>query len=109
LDEEKRSRIISRLNEKVITPYLRSFSNEYFPEEPWWYSSTANWNTVCNGGMLCLALYLSKESEDASKAIPIAMNGLETYINNIHSDGSSEEGVGYWTYATIFLTYALLT
>lgn len=109
LDEEKRSRIISKLNQKVITPYLRSFSNEYFPEEPWWYRNTANWNTVCNGGMLCLALYLSKESEEASKAIPIAMNGLETYINNIHSDGSSEEGVGYWTYATIFLTYALLT
>lgn len=109
LDEEKRKKILPKLNEKILIPYLKSFDPEFFPEKPWWYDYTANWNNVCNGGLLCLALYLSKENEYARKAIPIALNGLDHYINAMHEDGSSEEGIGYWTYATNFLAYAFLT
>jgi hypothetical protein len=109
LDEEKRSRIIPKLNEKILIPYLQAFDPECFPEKPWWYDYTANWNNVCNGGLLCLALYLSKENDYAVKAIPIALKGLDYYINAMHEDGSSEEGIGYWIYATNFLTYAFLT
>jgi hypothetical protein len=109
LDRDKRVQIISKLQERIIIPYLSLTTGEASNKVPWWYRSETNWNSVCNGGLLCLAHYLSNEDQNARKAVEMGSKGLNVFINHLHPDGTNEEGVGYWMYGIMFLVYALLS
>ncbi len=109
LPKAKRKKIIEQVEEKILKPYIIGVTATD-EEKFWWYDETINnWNTVCNGGVLCLALLLSKENTYADQIVPLALKGLDHYIEHMHQDGSCEEGVGYWAYAMMYLTYALVT
>ena len=95
---------------RIIDTYLSATdSDNHSGKTVVWYNWTNNWNAVCNGGMLCLALYLKDRYEDAKKAVSIALRGLNYYIDALHEDGSSPEGIVYWSYGLSYMTYALLS
>jgi hypothetical protein len=63
-----------------------------------WYTAKHNWNTVCNGGAVVLALALRDESELAAQVLEKAASAMAPYWNHIGDDGGWDEGTGYWTY-----------
>ncbi|MEM7033280.1 MAG: heparinase II/III family protein [Chloroflexota bacterium] len=110
LSPHKRQTLVSQIKTRIIQPYLQMCAPPTPDIAPVnWYRRTNNWNAVCNGGMLVLALTLADEDEQAAKAIPVALKGLQYLIDTLHHDGSSKEGIGYWQYGTSYLAYALLS
>ena len=106
---QERHILIATILERIVQPYLQLCGPEAdHNDSANWYTRTNNWNAVCNGGMLVLALTLEDEQEQAAKAVPIALEGLQYFLDTLHPDGSSEEGIGYWQYGISYLTYALL-
>ncbi|MEM7532922.1 MAG: hypothetical protein AAF639_12145 [Chloroflexota bacterium] len=109
LSPQNRQMVVDAALERIVQPYLRLCCPEAPDVKPvGWYTRTNNWNAVCNGGMLVLALTLADELEEAARAVPIALEGLQYFLDTLHPDGSSKEGIGYWQYGIGYLTYALL-
>lgn len=106
-NSERVDRVVKWADAKVFTPYLKETSSPDPQKRAWWYESTINWNTVCNGGILCLALMLEDRLGRANQTIPIALKGMDAYIEALNPDGSYLEGTGYWVYGSIFLFYGL--
>ncbi len=106
-DKKRADQLIDWVDKYVFTPYLEAVSSPKPEERAWWYESTINWNSVCNGGLLCLALTLENRLNKAKESVPLALKGLDAYIDALHPDGSYPEGTGYWQYGNIFLFYGL--
>ncbi len=106
-DADRVERVIKWVDAKIFAPYLKATESEDPKKRAWWYETTINWNTVCNGGILCLALTLEDRLENAKRIIPVALKGMDAYIAALHGDGSYPEGTGYWVYGSIFLFYGI--
>lgn len=109
LTSKQRAAVVEALDRLAFKPYLAAVSVKNPEELPWWYLTTINWNSVTNGGIYCAALYLAEECETAKVLLPYAERGLSVFAENLHRDGSCEEGIGYWLYGVMFLSYALTT
>jgi hypothetical protein len=73
-----------------------------------WTRSEANWNQVCNGGMIIGALAVADtDPKYAQVIIPAAVKSLPTALISYAPDGSWMEGPGYWHYATQYTAYGL--
>lgn len=73
-----------------------------------WTRSEANWNQVCNGGMIIGALAVAEtDPKYAQVIIPEAVKSLPTALNSYAPDGAWMEGPGYWHYATQYTAYGL--
>lgn len=88
LDKMIVEKVKSEVNRRVFVPFQ---NNTY-----WWEGGWNNWTSVCLGnvGMAMMSLapeIFEKESERIIK-------GIMCYIDGFPDDGSSLEGVGYWTY-----------
>jgi hypothetical protein len=69
----------------------------------WFYTSSNNWNSVCNSGLLYGALALYDEIPDVSKDIVSkCINTNPTALSAYAPDGAYPEGFGYWGYGTSF-------
>ncbi|MCE9518188.1 MAG: hypothetical protein K8R87_01260 [Verrucomicrobia bacterium] len=74
----------------------------------WFVKSIHNWNQVCNGGLLSVALALADEEPAVSrliiagvrKSLPLAMAAYAP-------DGAYPEGPGYWVYGTGYNVIAI--
>lgn len=69
----------------------------------WFYSSTSNWNQVCNAGLTygAIAIY----DEEPVEAKKILDKALETNVIALHEygpDGNYQEGPMYWEYGSSF-------
>lgn len=72
-----------------------------------WRDGSNNWNTVSNSGILISALAIADESpfteKITSEIIQKALSSLKNSLMSYGDDGGTEEGPGYWNYATKYL------
>ena len=67
-----------------------------------WHLSSDNWNGICHGGLIDLALSMYEtDNQFMSNVISIATNGMTPYLKSFEPDGASEEGIAYWDYGLI--------
>lgn len=111
LSKDQRARLVAAAEERIFGGYLHMCPPDKAPEDrAWWYRVKTNWNSVCNGGVLTLALALRGDpgAPSAEKVIPLTTEGLQFYIDGLPDDGSCIEGIGYWQYGILYLFYACL-
>lgn len=68
------------------------------------YTSTSNWNQVCNGGLVCgaLATYEVNPTE-AKDIIEKALDSNKAALMAMYApDGNYPEGSSYWCYGTLY-------
>ena len=98
LDAEVAHRIYAEVDRRVFEPYLR------WHYSLGWYKGGNNWNGVCNSSVASAFLLLERDPRRVAEALAIAFSGLQTFLDTaFESDGSSNEGVGYWSYGLINL------
>lgn len=105
LSEERRELLDTAIRRRIFGAYLEVTAPG---REVVWYRSTINWNAVCNGGVLTLALLRGDRDPQAAAVRERALTGLQYYIEGLHPDGSLPESIGYWQYGIIHLGYVLL-
>lgn len=101
----QRARLYAMARQRLFEAYLATTPPT---GECHWYRHPYNWNAVCNGGMLALALRWHGREPLAGECARRARAGLQYYLDGLNADGSSMESVHYWQYGTIYLTHALL-
>jgi hypothetical protein len=95
IEERVRDRIRREIERRVFAPYLDH------PEEYWWYKGHNNWNGVCNGGIGTAFLLLEEDTTRLAHALEVVLAGLDVFLaTGFEADGTSTEGVGYWSYGT---------
>ena len=98
MDAEVAHRIYAEVDRRVFEPYL------HWHDSMWWYKGGNNWNGVCNSSVASAFLLLERDPRRVAEALAIAFGGLQTFLETaFESDGSSNEGVGYWGYGLINL------
>lgn len=98
LDAEVAHRVYAEADRRVLEPYLR------WHDSMWWYHGGNNWNGVCNSSVAAAFLLLERDPRRVAEALAVAFSGLQTFLATaFESDGSSNEGVGYWHYGLINL------
>lgn len=98
LDAEIAHRVYAETDRRVLEPYLR------WHYSLGWYHGGNNWNGVCNSSVAAAFLLLERDPRRVAEALAVAFGGLQTFLATaFESDGSSNEGVGYWHYGLINL------
>ncbi|WP_396627076.1 heparinase II/III family protein [Luteitalea sp.] len=111
---ERRAPIVDGVVRRALDAYLQAIES---PKPPGWHAGKNNWNTVCNGGAVMLALALqgmgrvgesqgragspSPATGIADKAARVLAKGvpaMDPYWNHLGPDGAWDEGTGYWRY-----------
>lgn len=88
--------IINSLINNAFIPALDS-------KNSWFRSTTNNWNSVCNGGLVCSALAVAESApEIANKILSISIESNKKILEAYNPDGGYPEGYGYWSYGTIY-------
>ncbi|MPY88571.1 MAG: hypothetical protein GEU99_11660 [Luteitalea sp.] len=95
LTPEEQTRLREGIERRALQPYLDAVTRE---EPMGWWKGSNNWNAVCNGGAAVAALALRDESKLASTALPLAVEGMKVYWDQLPDDGAWNEGTGYWQY-----------
>lgn len=81
----------------------RAGLSSFFP------TTTSNWNSVCNAGLLAAALAFAEDEPDlASRVLAHAVPSLALPQSGFEPDGASEEGPTYWSYGTEFFCLSAL-
>ena len=72
-----------------------------------WKDDRSNWGLVCNGGITAgaLAVMGDAESEYCAQIVELALRSVETPMSLFAPDGVWTEGIGYWEYATRYMSY----
>ena len=108
LDDSSKKKIENALWNLYLTPALKCYNeaNGIGPDflnhldiEGWWTRCSSNWNMVCNGSVICVALAIADTDEMCCTLTEYALKGLPYTIVQYLPDGASEESVGYWKYA----------
>jgi len=72
-------------------------------KDPYWASTTNNWNQVCNSGMTIGALAVAERDPAlAARMVDRAIENLQYAAKAYAPDGIYPEGPGYWSYGTGF-------
>ncbi|MHA6480357.1 CBM96 family carbohydrate-binding protein [Paenibacillus sp. strain BS8-2] len=104
--EAQRLTLETALINKALTPSL-AYYNETVPAGTLnWTKVDHNWNFICNAGMMMGALAIADRYPALSEEI--VQGGIATLpraMANFAPDGAWNEGPGYWSYSTIYLTY----
>ncbi|MBM4194726.1 MAG: hypothetical protein FJ202_10170 [Gemmatimonadetes bacterium] len=95
LTDTERRRLREGVEQRALAPYLKAVDSA---RPMYWFHTENNWNPVCNGGAVVLALALRGESALSSRVLELAVPAMAYYWNNLGDDGGWEEGTGYWTY-----------
>ena len=96
LSAQSREMIKNAIVTKGINP---SKNNSYNS----WLRSSANWNQVCNAGMVFGALAIQEDYPDLSKEIiNRAFETIPKPMEAYQPDGIYPEGYAYWGYGTTF-------
>lgn len=71
-----------------------------------WEKSTNNWAAVCAGSIGIAAMY-ETDGEKLAALLERMQAAMESYISSFPADGTSMEGISYWTYGfSFFVAYA---
>ena len=96
LSDHARELIKSAIVTKGINPSKNSSYNS-------WLTSAANWNQVCNAGMVYGALAIQEDYPDLAKEIiDRAFKSIPKPMEAYQPDGVYPEGYAYWGYGTTF-------
>ena len=72
-------------------------------ENAWFFSSSNNWNSVCNAAMLCGALATLERAPEYCKAlIDKCIGSNKLALAAYEPDGVCPEGFGYWEYGASY-------
>ncbi|MGM9652021.1 MAG: heparinase II/III family protein [Eubacteriales bacterium] len=94
LTPERRELMERAVNEKSLIPTL----TEHRAGRGW---GCSNWNPVCNGGTMAMALaYSSVYPEKCAELLGYAIRNAEIGFLNYAPDGGYLEGPAYWNYGT---------
>jgi len=95
LTADERARLREGVERRALRPYLEAADRE---QPPFWFSAQHNWNPVCSGGAVVLALALGVDSTLSDRVLALAAPAMAPYWNHLGSDGAWDEGTGYWEY-----------
>jgi hypothetical protein len=95
LTAEERDELRHGVERRGLQPYLEAISSGRATA---FFTTRHNWNPVCNGGAVVLALAVEGESELSDAVLTLAVPAMDHYWNHLADDGGWEEGTGYWTY-----------
>ena len=72
-----------------------------------WKNDKSNWGLVCNGGIAAgaLAVMGDAESEYCAQIVELALRSIETPMSLFAPESVWTEGIGYWEYATRYMSY----
>ena len=110
LNSTSKSTLVNALFTKGLTPFYLGYQNKSF----FWVNNTINWNCVCSGGSIVGTLAIADEPNMPSwvwsGVYDISLTSMPVCISAYSSEGSWEEGQGYWEYASKFnvLTFTAL-
>ncbi len=93
----KRARYL--VQERVLNRYLETNFG--------WEKAQNNWAAVCAGSVGVAALYEAKDTEQMARIVEKLHGAMESYVGSFPEDGTSMEGISYWTYGfSFFVAYA---
>jgi hypothetical protein len=111
VDAARARAVIDGVVRRALDPYLDAVER---PAPPGWHTARHNWNTVCNGGAIVLALALQRDGSAGSpdrlrsgqagqadrttRVLARAVPAMDQYWNHLGDDGAWDEGTGYWRY-----------
>ncbi|MFV0554265.1 MAG: heparinase II/III family protein [Mangrovibacterium sp.] len=96
LKSTTKEQVVEALKQKAIAPYDNSSYN-------WFLSSSGNWNSVCNAGLVFAALAIFEEEKElATAVINSALETIHLPLAVYEPSGNYPEGPGYWDYGTSF-------
>ena len=100
LSISQKSQLVAAARKYALEPGLLQMTGN---TSVWaWYQSTDNWNGICHGGLIDLALSMYEtDNQFMSNVISYAANGMILYMKSFEPDGASEEGIAYWDYGLI--------
>lgn len=68
-----------------------------------WEKSKNNWAAVCAGSVGIAAMY-ETDGEKLAALLERMQAAMESYVSSFPADGTSMEGISYWTYGFAFFT-----
>lgn len=93
--------------EQTVKEYAIDIVNDVNSTKTWYKKDTANWNIVCNGGMLLTAMAFCDVYPDACfDLMAEAINSMKYALSTFNPDGAWQEGGMYALYALEYLTKA---
>jgi len=96
LTHEEREQLITRWEEKALTPYLKATRD---PRNPYPYGHrTMNWLAVQTGGLGLALLAFGKADRNYALETEIARAHILRFLEWYHNDGSALEWGGYWVF-----------
>ncbi len=103
LDDGARKEIEAALVAKGLGPGIERYRSKFNH-----FTYEANWNQVCNGGLLTGALAIADVApEQAGFVVSQAIKYLPNALRSYGPDGVWAEGPGYWHYASRYTAYGL--
>lgn len=100
LTVEQKTQLVAAARKFALEPGLSQMKGG---RSVWpWYTSRNNWNGICHGGLIDLALAMYEtDNQFMSDVVSTAANGIILYMKSFEPDGASEEGIAYWDYGLI--------
>ena len=92
LESEVKDRVQSEIYRRIIEPFW-----DYKEPLPW-KTQGNNWNHVCNGCLIRIALLLIDNPEVLAHTIHGAITNMTYGLDGFSDDGGCAEGAGYWDY-----------
>ncbi|MEK4749410.1 heparinase II/III family protein [Niallia sp. FSL W8-0177] len=109
LDQNQKDILKQSILKKALNPALIVYNDQNSQAQipTFWRDESNNWNTVSNSGILISALAIADESPFTERItgeiIQKSLSSLKTSLMSYGDDGGTEEGPGYWNYATKYL------
>ncbi|WP_176474241.1 heparinase II/III family protein [Niallia circulans] len=109
LDQNQKDILKQSILKKALNPALIVYNDQNSQAQipTFWRDGSNNWNTVSNSGILISALAIADESPFTERItgeiIQKSLSSLKTSLMSYGDDGGTEEGPGYWNYATKYL------
>ena len=105
LNDVEKKACVSAILDKGLKPGLAQLKGNPVPP---WPNRISNWNIVCNAGLMIGALAVAEEPSDLPRQVfRRCLNSVPTGFRGYSPDGSWDEGPGYWSYATEYVSYLL--
>lgn len=87
----------------AIKPALKAYD-----QGVWWTRTAINWNQVCNGGLIAVALTVGNhEPKLVEQMLDRSINAIPKSMKRYAPDGGYDEGPGYWAFGTVYNVFGI--
>lgn len=98
LPEATRVKMRAELERRILKPHLLHARGEKTHGQHWWFHSRNNWNSVCNGNVVRIALAVVEDRKLRAEFVAFAEESVPYALSGYTPDGYCSEGMGYWNY-----------